>query len=90
METGKSNSVTVQNKTIAQPMNTADAEWLARAVPGLSPELREVVLLAYAHGLTREQIAQTLSIPVGTVKTRLRAAVLQMSALLATPRRAAP
>ena len=80
----------VEPQEPAQPMNTADAEWLARAVPGLSQELREVVVLAYAHGLTREQIAQALGIPVGTVKTRLRAAVQQMSALLATPRRAAP
>jgi RNA polymerase sigma-70 factor (ECF subfamily) len=68
----------------------ADAEWLARVLPGLAPDLQEVVHLAYAQGLTRDQIAQTLGVPVGTVKTRLRTAVLQMTAALAKGRRAAP
>lgn len=70
--------------------SVADAEWLARVLPGLSPELQEVVHLAYAQGLTRDQIAQALGVPVGTVKTRLRTAVMQMSAALAQGRRAAP
>lgn len=41
----------------------------------LSDDQRSVLSLAYQHGLSREQIADTLDIPVGTVKTRLRAAV---------------
>lgn len=67
----------------------ADTEWLARTIPGLAPDLREVVHLAYAQGLTREQIAQALGIPVGTVKTRLRTAVTQMTDLMTSERRAA-
>jgi RNA polymerase sigma-70 factor (ECF subfamily) len=71
-------------------MSAGDEEWLARSMPSLPAELREVVHLAYARGLTREQIASTLGIPVGTVKTRLRSAVMQMSGMLGHEGRAAP
>lgn len=75
-----------RNRIAAQPVrqpgegpSQQDRDWLDRAVPGLAPELREVVQLAYANGLSREQIATALGIPVGTVKTRLRAAIAKMA-----------
>jgi len=71
-----------------ESLHTVDADWLARVVPSLPADLREVVHLAYARGLTREQIAILLNIPVGTVKTRLRTAVLQMTAALSDEERA--
>lgn len=74
----------------AQALDAADADWVARILPDLSTDLRDVVHLAYARGQTRDQIAQTLGIPVGTVKTRLRTAVAQMSATFAREGRAAP
>lgn len=74
----------------SEAMDAVDTDWVARLVPSLSSDLREIVHLAYARGLTRDQIAQTLGIPVGTVKTRLRAAVSQMSAAFASEGRAAP
>ena len=45
------------------------------AVDGLSPTLREILLLAYFQRLTYAQIAEDLGIPLGTVKSRLHAAV---------------
>lgn len=48
---------------------------LGRAVRALPPEQRRIVELAYFEGLTRIEIADRLSHPVGTVKTRLRAAL---------------
>ena len=45
------------------------------AIQELSPEHRQVIELAYYQGLTQNQIAETLGWPVGTVKTRLRAAM---------------
>jgi RNA polymerase sigma-70 factor (ECF subfamily) len=41
----------------------------------LTPEEREPVMLAYAQGMSREQIAAHLGVPVGTVKTRIHRAI---------------
>ena len=46
-----------------------------RAVSQLSHPLREVLLLAYFQRLSYAQIADELGIPLGTVKSRLHAAV---------------
>lgn len=45
------------------------------AIDRLSPMLREVLLLAYFQRLSYAQIAEELQIPLGTVKSRLHAAV---------------
>jgi len=46
-----------------------------RALATLSPTLREILLLAYFQRLSYAQIAEDLGIPLGTVKSRLHAAV---------------
>lgn len=46
-----------------------------RAVDRLSPTLKEILLLAYFQRLSYAQIADELEIPLGTVKSRLHAAV---------------
>lgn len=46
-----------------------------RAIEGMSPQLREILLLAYFQRLSYAQIAEDLKIPLGTVKSRLHAAV---------------
>lgn len=48
---------------------------LRGAVEGLTPAQRLVVLLCYHRGLTHEQAAEVLDLPVGTLKTRLHAAL---------------
>lgn len=45
------------------------------ALEGLSPALREILLLSYFQRLSYAQIADDLGIPLGTVKSRLHAAV---------------
>lgn len=51
------------------------SERVQRALDELSPTLREVLLLAYFQRLSYAQIADELDIPLGTVKSRLHAAV---------------
>lgn len=48
-----------------------DAEAIWRAVGRLGPEQREVVHLRFAGGLSYAEIAETLGVPVGTVRSRL-------------------
>jgi RNA polymerase sigma-70 factor (ECF subfamily) len=45
------------------------------AVQSLQPEHRQVIELAYYQGLSQSEIAEVLKWPLGTVKTRLRAAM---------------
>ncbi|MBX3367142.1 MAG: RNA polymerase sigma factor [Phycisphaeraceae bacterium] len=46
-----------------------------QAIQSMSPQLREILLLAYFQRLSYAQIAEDLQIPLGTVKSRLHAAV---------------
>lgn len=50
-------------------------ELVQKALAGMSPLLREILLLAYFQRLSYAQVAEDLGIPLGTVKSRLHAAV---------------
>jgi len=49
-------------------------ERLAKAVEGLAPEIRAVLLLWAVEDLSYKEIAQVLGIPIGTVMSRLHRA----------------
>lgn len=55
---------------------------LKRLLQKLSEEHQQLINLSYYQGYTHEQIAKTLDIPLGTVKTRLRSALLQLRNLM--------
>ncbi len=58
------------------PILDAERSRLVKAVvDSLNPHLREILLLSYFQRLSYNQIAETLQIPLGTVKSRLHAAV---------------
>ncbi len=58
------------------PMGSHDEAQMVKAVvDGLPAHLREILLLGYFHKMPYQQIAETLGIPLGTVKSRLHAAV---------------
>ena len=48
---------------------------VASALSRLSPSHREVLILAYFHGLSQSEISRRTSTPVGTVKSRTTAAL---------------
>lgn len=51
---------------------------LKKVLEKLKPEHRVLMELAYFKGFTHEEIAEMMSIPLGTVKTRIRNALLQL------------
>lgn len=59
-----------------------DSAWyaweVAKAVRSLPDEQQKVVTLAFVHQYTHSEIARTLDVPLGTVKSRIRAALSKM------------
>lgn len=53
-------------------------EKIRATVDGLPDLLRQVLLLAYYQGLKYREIADILNVPVGTVKSRLHAALVKL------------
>ena len=74
----------------AAPVPTRAERESAWAVHGaldrLEPPQREVLQLAYFDGLTQSEIAQRLDLPLGTVKTRMRAGLKTLRELFAPQR----
>jgi len=68
--------------TEAEPTRSAERAESSRAVhdsvASLSPEVRETIELAYFGGLSQSQIARKLSIPLTTVKSRIRTAMVRL------------
>lgn len=54
-------------------------EWVNNNLTGLPEYLRLVVHLVYFQGLKYREAAEVLSIPVGTVKSRLHTAILKLT-----------
>ena len=58
--------------------SVVDRQALAAALARLSDDHREVVLLHELQGLTYEEVAGVLKVPVGTVKSRLHHAFINL------------
>jgi RNA polymerase sigma factor (sigma-70 family) len=54
------------------------------ALGALSPEQRRAVILASLYGRTAQEISEIEGIPLGTAKTRIRAGLAKLRALLAS------
>ncbi len=63
----------------------SDARLVRSALDGLPPDQRQVVELAYFGGFSHAQIAETLGLPAGTVKGRMRLALSKLRIALGEP-----
>jgi RNA polymerase sigma-70 factor, ECF subfamily len=61
---------------------TEDERQLTEAIARLSPEHREALLLKDIEGLKYEDIAVVLGVPIGTIRSRLHRARLELRELL--------
>jgi RNA polymerase sigma-70 factor (ECF subfamily) len=71
------NSVYEINKKTSSQINT-DVIGIKEVVTKLKDEYRVLIDLIYFKGYTQEETAKELNIPLGTVKTRVRAAIMQL------------
>jgi len=61
-----------------------DGRKVRQALTSLPPEQRTLVEMAYYEGLTQSEIAERTGVPLGTVKTRVRAAMATLRSALAS------
>ena len=59
-----------------------DAMGIRKQLTFLKSEQKEIIDLAYFGGFTQDEISKQLGIPLGTVKTRMRAAILELRKIL--------
>jgi RNA polymerase sigma-70 factor (ECF subfamily) len=79
-----------QNRELTSNVYTAagstnietDKIGLRKIVNNLKEEYKVLVELAYFQGYTQDEISKFLNIPLGTVKTRLRSALIQLKDFL--------
>ena len=58
--------------------DTASEQRLARGMAALSTMQRQIIALAFYRGLTHQEIADTTELPLGTIKSHIRRALLAL------------
>ncbi|MFN8354319.1 MAG: sigma-70 family RNA polymerase sigma factor [Spirosomataceae bacterium] len=67
----------------SEPIETqVDAIGLRKVIDTLRPEYRTLIELIYFQGYTQAEVSEELGIPLGTVKTRVKAALTQLRGLV--------
>lgn len=72
------NNITNDNSIAA----SFDAMGIRKQLVNLKPEQRSIIELAYFNGYTQDEISKEMGIPLGTVKTRMRAAIIELRKML--------
>ena len=68
-----------QNKDLATKF---DGIGLNKQLAALKPEYKNLIDLAYFAGYTQEEISKEMGIPLGTVKTRMRTAIMELRKMM--------
>jgi RNA polymerase sigma-70 factor (ECF subfamily) len=61
-----------------QIVDTQSAQVVKQMLDALPPEQKDILRLSFYEDLSQSDIAKTLSIPLGTVKSRLRLAMTRL------------
>lgn len=59
-----------------------DGIGIRKQLSNLKPEQRSIIDMAYFNGYTQDEISKEMGIPLGTVKTRMRSAILELRKML--------
>jgi RNA polymerase sigma-70 factor, ECF subfamily len=62
-----------------------EARYVARAVAGIAPEQKEILMLSFVDDVPQSEIARRLNLPLGTVKSRMRLAYHHLRKTLEQP-----
>ena len=63
-------------------LDTLEGGDVVKVLQGLKSEHRVIIDMAYFQGFSQQQIAGRTSIPIGMVKSRTRAALMELRTLL--------
>jgi RNA polymerase sigma factor (sigma-70 family) len=72
----------VNSNAIQSVRMITDDYGLRKLVSRLRAEQKVLIELSYFQGFTHEEIAKSLNIPLGTVKTRIRSALIELRTML--------
>ena len=64
---------------LAEAAVRENGEWVREAIDSLSDSMKQAIQLVYYQGMKYREAADVLGIPVGTVKSRLHAAVQRLN-----------
>lgn len=72
----------VYNSKVFSVSNATDYIGFSKLLEGLETDKLELIKLAYYQGYTQIEISEKLELPLGTVKTKMRNALLKLKDLL--------
>lgn len=70
------------SKELSTTNNSSDYIGFNNVLKGLETDKQELIDLAYYQGYTQNEISEKLKIPLGTVKTKMRNALMKLKDLL--------
>ena len=70
---------TASNRVVNPQINDTG---LKKVISKLKEEYRVLIDLSYFQGFTHEEISKLLNLPLGTVKTRIRSALMQLRTMI--------
>ena len=72
---------------LAELQEAERQQWVRESIARLPDALRQTLVLAYHQDLKYREIAEILKIPVGTVKSRLHAAIEKLQQMVRSAKR---